>query len=71
MAHQCFESWGLITPDMSSIIQNLYQRGALAVKPTGSGGGGYLLSLWETPEKPLEQDEIPIILPTDKTSHPI
>jgi mevalonate kinase len=49
LAYQCFEAWGLITPTLEHHIQTLKKMGAVAVKPTGSGGGGYLLSLWETP----------------------
>lgn len=45
-AHECFQDWGLITPVLEAHIQDLYQQGALAVKPTGSGGGGYVLSMW-------------------------
>jgi mevalonate kinase len=46
MANDCFARWGLNkgTPDQH--MQWLKQAGALAVKPTGSGGGGYILSLW-------------------------
>ncbi len=71
IAHDCFKDWGLITPNMQAHIQKLYARGALAVKPTGSGGGGYLLSLWQNNQIPSEQGEIPIILPIDKKSHPL
>ncbi len=49
LAHHCFEQWGLITPELKTHIQQLKKAGALAVKPTGSGGGGHLLSLWENP----------------------
>ena len=69
IAHDCFEDWGLITTNMQAHIQKLYQRGAIAVKPTGSGGGGYLLSLWENNPISDEKNEIAIILPNDKKSH--
>ncbi len=46
-AHACFEEWGLITPALQQHIQDLHEQGALAVKPTGSGGGGFVMSLWE------------------------
>ncbi len=48
MAEDCFLQWGLIGEDMQKYIQLLKKQGALAVKPTGSGGGGYVLSLWPT-----------------------
>lgn len=50
MAKDCFDQWGL-TPEEE--INKLLVAGALAVKPTGSGGGGYILSLWEE-EPPVE-----------------
>ncbi len=46
LAHHCFKQWRLITPRQQEQIQILKKAGALAVKPTGSGGGGHLLSLW-------------------------
>lgn len=45
-AHDCFQQWGLITPSLKKHIQSLYDKGALAAKPTGSGGGGMVMSLW-------------------------
>lgn len=45
-ASECFRAWGLIPPAVSEAMEELKGRGALAVKPTGSGDGGYLLSLW-------------------------
>ncbi|PJD92507.1 MAG: mevalonate kinase [Legionella sp.] len=47
-AQDCFKHWGLITPALEEHMQALYQQGALAVKPTGSGGGGHVISLWES-----------------------
>jgi mevalonate kinase len=69
MAHDCFRDWGLITPKMETQIQKLYQQGALAVKPTGSGGGGFLLSLWEQEPLNLAQEGFSISLPSDNKSH--
>ncbi len=43
----CFKEWGLISENLEQHMQSLLQAGALAVKPTGSGGGGYVVSLWE------------------------
>lgn len=46
-AESCFRDWGLIHDQLHEHIHALYAHGALAVKPTGSGGGGHVLSLWE------------------------
>ncbi|MGZ3768481.1 MAG: mevalonate kinase family protein [Bdellovibrio sp.] len=53
LAAQCFEKWGLNNGEPANHIKWLKTNGALAVKPTGSGGGGYVLSLWDR-EPPLE-----------------
>ncbi|MDP3704699.1 MAG: mevalonate kinase [Legionellaceae bacterium] len=45
-AHDCFLEWGLITPALQRHMQQLRDQGALAVKPTGSGGGGIVVCLW-------------------------
>lgn len=46
---ECFEEWGFIG-DFLRIHQNtLIEAGAIAVKPTGSGEGGHVLSLWSAP----------------------
>ena len=44
-AQSCFESWGLVPSQVSEQIRSLRAAGALAVKLTGAGGGGYLVSL--------------------------
>lgn len=46
LANNCFRQWDLIDHELQQHMDLLTQRGALAVKPTGSGGGGYVLSLW-------------------------
>ncbi|MBO9666333.1 MAG: hypothetical protein J7501_05920 [Bdellovibrio sp.] len=51
MAAQCFEKWGLNDGEPTAHIQWLRNQGAIAVKPTGSGGGGYVLSLWDKEPK--------------------
>ena len=48
-AGDCFEAWGLISPPLKAHRQWLLDKGALAVKPTGAGIGGYMLSLWREP----------------------
>ncbi|WP_045106823.1 mevalonate kinase family protein [Legionella hackeliae] len=45
-AANCFNAWGLVSENLQQHMQKLLNAGALAVKPTGSGGGGYVLSLW-------------------------
>lgn len=52
LASDCFEKWGLIFGDLKSHMRKLEEAGALAVKPTGSGGGGFVLSLWEPENLP-------------------
>jgi len=47
-ARECFEGWGLAGGDVAKHMQLLEEEGAVAVKPTGSGGGGYVLSLWNS-----------------------
>lgn len=47
LAGQCFEQWHLNEGPPALHIQWLRDNGAIAVKPTGSGGGGYVLSLWD------------------------
>lgn len=47
LGQECFQSWGLAGGDLGAHIQMLERSGAAAVKPTGSGGGGFALSLWD------------------------
>ena len=47
-AADCFQQWGLISTSLGQHMQALRDAGAIAVKPTGSGGGGYVLSLWHS-----------------------
>ncbi len=64
MAGECFNEWGLSTGDLGHHLQDLRANGAAAVKPTGSGGGGYVLSLWKTdPPENLKSTLIPIPKP--------
>src|SRR5262249_52635474 len=52
-AGDCFFQWGLINPALQQHMQILLDAGAIAIKSTGSGDGGYVLSLWdnEPPKK--------------------
>ena len=60
-ARSCFEHWGLASGEMSQHLQYLLNHGAYAVKPTGSGDGGYALSLWrKTPSADVLATLIPI-----------
>lgn len=45
-AHSCFEEWGLIPHSVQELRKKLLKEGALAVKLTGAGGGGFLVALW-------------------------
>ena len=45
-AADCFRQWGLISESLQEHMQMLRNNGALAVKPTGSGSGGFVISLW-------------------------
>ena len=62
-AHSCFYDWGLVTPAVSAHEKKLRDRGALAVKLTGSGAGGFMLSLWN--KKP-ENFSFPLISCTEE-----
>lgn len=62
-ARTCFEHWGLASGEIGSHIQLLVNHGAYAVKPTGSGDGGYVLSLWR---KPPPKDLAPILIPVGR-----
>lgn len=49
LACSCFVQWDLVNGEIGTHMQMLRSRGAVAVKPTGSGEGGFVLSLWKTP----------------------
>ncbi len=60
-ANQCFEDWELADGELGRHLSWLRESGAIAVKPTGSGGGGYALSLWrERPAREIEDRLIPV-----------
>ena len=57
----CFEKWKLISYDLEQHIHFLKQKGAVAVKPTGSGLGGHVISLWDKqPPAHLQKQLIPL-----------
>ena len=60
LAADCFLQWGLISTNLQQHMQMLSDAGALAVKPTGSGGGGYVVSLWDNTPSNMNVDLIPI-----------
>ena len=48
----CFYDWGLVSGELEHHMNELKHAGAIAVKPTGSGGGGHVVSLWDvTPSR--------------------
>ena len=49
LSEDCFKKWNLITPPLGTHIRDLKTSGALAVKPTGAGLGGFVVSLWKQP----------------------
>ncbi len=60
LGQSCFEDWGLVPYEAQKHITDLKTLGALGCKMTGSGGGGYVLSLWSskpTPAKLAEQQK--------------
>ena len=61
LAEDCFKDWGLMSSDLTEHINKLKHWGALAAKPTGSGEGGFVISLWEkTPPSDKGVNFIPL-----------
>lgn len=55
LANNCFARWELLGNEIKQHMDLLTEAGAVAVKPTGAGDGGYVLSLWDkTPQLPFE-----------------
>jgi len=54
LAQSCFQSWDLVPTVVEQHMNKLKKAGALACKLTGSGSGGYVLSLWN--HKPAEAE---------------
>lgn len=55
-AQDIYRQWGLIDPVTDKLIQDLKSSGAVAVKPTGSGLGGYVLAMWSRADEPWSFD---------------
>lgn len=61
IGRSCFENWGLASGELGAHMQMLVAAGASAVKPTGSGDGGFVLSLWRnSPPAQLAPHLIPL-----------
>lgn len=59
-ANQIFQQWGLTEGSLQEHMNWLLSQGAVAVKPTGSGGGGFALSLWKkSPPREILHQLIP------------
>lgn len=59
ISNVCFQRWGLINEEMDQHMKMLIANQAMAVKPTGGGGGGYVLSLWDN--KPSQKSNLEMI----------
>lgn len=60
LAAESFLAWGLTEGAVQNHMNHLRAQGALAVKPTGSGKGGFILSLWAAaPPLELQSQLIP------------
>ena len=60
-ASDCFVTWGLVSDALKNKMQILRDAGALAVKPTGSGLGGMIISLWKDPIIPQIDNTLHLI----------
>ncbi len=61
LASSCFKQWGLVHGSLKEHMHNLTRNGAISVKPTGSGEGGYVLSLWKRPAPPILKNQLGLI----------
>lgn len=57
IGRECYSDWGLVTPAMQTRAESALEAGANAWKPTGSGQGGFIITLWkEDPSQELIQE---------------
>lgn len=68
-AHSCFVDWGLVNDHVNTHANILKSKGARAVKLTGSGAGGYMLSLWNQTPTEMPFPMIACGLDTTATIH--
>lgn len=61
LAANCFDQWGLYSAELKAHTDTLKANGALAVKPTGSGEGGFVMSLWPQGISPRGADEFIVV----------
>lgn len=54
-----YNEWGLISSKMTEVMDEALSQGALCVKPTGSGNGGFILACWDT--KPEDDQAFQVI----------
>lgn len=59
-AASAFSQWNLVSLSLRQHMDELMKAGALAVKPTGSGNGGYVLSLWPNEVTPNFAQLLPL-----------
>jgi len=57
LAQSCFEQWGLVTPELLTQKFDLLNQGALAVKLTGAGLGGFWVALWPSSRDRLDNPQ--------------
>ncbi len=60
-ASSCFKEWGLISSELQKHMAAVDDAGSLAVKPTGSGDGGFVLSLWGFVPQPHVIEQLNLI----------
>lgn len=53
-AQECFETWGLVSDSLLAQKVDLLKQGAMAVKLTGAGMGGFWVALWASSNETKE-----------------